>query len=39
MKVTTVAALNVGFPPNIAVWVPNVLFGLVAYILYRYAQK
>jgi lipopolysaccharide export system permease protein len=39
MKVTTVAALNVGFPPNIAVWVPNLLFGCIAYILYKYAQK
>jgi lipopolysaccharide export system permease protein len=39
MKVTTVAAMNVGFPANIAVWVPNVLFGFIAYILYRFAQK
>jgi lipopolysaccharide export system permease protein len=39
MKVTTVAALNVGFPASVAVWVPNVLFGGVAYVLYRFAQK
>ena len=39
MKVTTVAALNVGFPAYLAVWVPNVLFGGVAYLLYRLAQK
>ena len=39
MKVTTVAAMNVGFPAYIAVWVPNVLFGCVAYVLYRFAQK
>lgn len=39
MKVTTVAAMNVGFPAYIAVWVPNALFGVVAYILYRFAQK
>lgn len=39
MKVTTVAAMNVGFPASIAVWVPNVLFGFVAYILYKFAQK
>ena len=39
MKVTTVAALNIGFPPSLAVWVPNVLFGFIAYILYKYAQK
>jgi lipopolysaccharide export system permease protein len=39
MKVTTVAAMNVGFPASIAVWVPNVLFGGIAYFLYRVAQK
>ena len=39
MKVTTVAAMNVGFPASVAVWVPNVLFGAVAYVLYRLAQK
>jgi lipopolysaccharide export system permease protein len=39
MKVTTVAAMNVGFPAYIAVWVPNVIFGFIAYILYRIAQK
>jgi lipopolysaccharide export system permease protein len=39
MKVTTVAAMNVGFPASVAVWVPNVLFGAVAFILYRFAQK
>jgi lipopolysaccharide export system permease protein len=39
MKVTTVAAMNVGFPASIAVWVPNVIFGFVAYVLYRFAQK
>lgn len=39
MKVTTVAAMNIGFPAFLAVWVPNVIFGFIAYILYRYAQK
>ena len=39
MKVTTVAAMNVGFPAYIAVWVPNVIFGFIAYILYRVAQR
>ena len=39
MKVTTVAAMNVGFPASLAVWIPNVLFGGVAYILYRNALK
>ena len=39
MKVTTVAAMNIGFPASVAVWVPNALFGFVAYLLYRFAQK
>jgi lipopolysaccharide export system permease protein len=39
MKVTTVAAINLGLSTSFAVWVPNILFGVVAYILYRYAPK
>jgi lipopolysaccharide export system permease protein len=39
MKMMTVASLNVGFPPLIAVWIPNLLFSLVAFFLYRFAQK
>lgn len=39
MKVTTVAAMNVGFPTWLAVWVPNTIFAGVAYLLYRSAQR
>lgn len=39
MKVTSVAAMNVGLPSYIAVWVPNLLFGAVAYLLYRNVQR
>lgn len=39
MKVTTVAAMNVGFPSQLAVWIPNILFGLVAALMYKLAQK
>jgi lipopolysaccharide export system permease protein len=39
MKVTTVAAMKLGFSAELAVWVPNILFGGIAYILYRFAQK
>lgn len=39
MKITTVAAINVGFPALIAVWVPNILFGILAVVLYRMAPK
>jgi lipopolysaccharide export system permease protein len=39
MKVMAVAALNVGLPAIIAVWTPNLLFGILAFLLYRTAQK
>jgi lipopolysaccharide export system permease protein len=39
MKVTTVAAIKVGFPPIAAVWIPNVIFGIMAYFMYRLAPK
>lgn len=39
MKVTSVAATNLGFPAYIAVWIPNVIFAGVAYILYRRAMR
>lgn len=39
MQVTTVAALKVGFPAAVAVWVPNVIFGAVAFVMYKTAQK
>ena len=34
MKMTTVASLNVGLAPIVAVWVPNVIFAVVAIGLY-----
>lgn len=39
MKMLTVASINVGLPAVIAVWMPNVLFAVAAYVLYRFAQK
>ncbi len=39
MKVTTVAAIKVGFPPIAAVWIPNVIFGIIALFMYRLAPK
>lgn len=39
MKVTTVAAMNLGFATSIAVWIPNILFGGLAYLLYKKAQR
>jgi len=39
MKVTTVAATTVGFPPIVAVWIPNIIFGVLAIFMYRVAPK
>jgi lipopolysaccharide export system permease protein len=39
MKVTAVAAVNLGFPTLIAVWIPNFLFGVVAYFMYKNVQR
>ncbi|MEX1193317.1 MAG: LptF/LptG family permease [Brumimicrobium sp.] len=39
MKVTSVAAENVGFPSYIAVWLPNIIFGVLGLILYKRAPK
>ena len=39
MKLTTVAATNAGLDPFIAVWIPNVLFGIVGIWIYRKAPK
>ncbi len=39
MQVADVAAMNVGFPPYIAVWVPNLVFSVIAYFMYKSAQK
>lgn len=39
MQMTTVAAINVGFTPVLAVWLPNIIFSVIAFVLYRQAQK
>lgn len=39
MKMLTVASINVGLPAVVAVWIPNALFAIAAYVLYRFAQK
>lgn len=32
-------AINAGTPPILAAWVPNILFGIVAYFCYRHAPN
>lgn len=39
MKMATVAALNVGFDPLIATWIPNIIFLLISILLYRNVTK
>ena len=39
MKIMAVSALNLGIPAIIAVWIPNLLFGIVSIVLYRNAQR
>ena len=39
MKMTTVAALNVGFSPLMATWIPNIIFFIVSLFLYRQVTK
>lgn len=39
MQMTTVAAIKVGFTPFWAVWLPNILFGLIAIFMYKRAPK
>jgi len=39
MKLTTVAATNAGLDPFIAVWTPNVIFGIIGILIYRSAPK
>jgi lipopolysaccharide export system permease protein len=34
-----VAATNSGLHPIIAVWLPNIIFGIIAYFFYRKAPK
>lgn len=38
-KITAVAALKIGLPVVLAVWFPNMVFGVFGLILYRKAQK
>ncbi|TXC81547.1 LptF/LptG family permease [Luteibaculum oceani] len=39
MKVSTVAATNAGVNPLISVWIPNIVFLILAILLYSKAQK
>jgi lipopolysaccharide export system permease protein len=38
-QVMTASAIKIGFPAILAVWVPNVMFGIIAFFMYRFAPK
>ncbi|MEZ4910603.1 MAG: LptF/LptG family permease [Saprospiraceae bacterium] len=38
-KFSTTFSSNLSLPPIIGVWIPNIFFSIVAYFLYKYAQK
>lgn len=38
-RFSTVFSTKGNFPPLLAVWMPNIIFGIIAYILYRKAPK
>lgn len=39
LHVSSIFAINGLLPPLIAVWMPNVIYGLIAFYLYKTAQK
>ncbi len=38
MQITSVAAVNVGLPSLLASWLPNMIFGALALVLYRWSR-
>lgn len=38
-RMTTVSAMNLGFPAYLAVWIPNIIFSFLGIYLYKKAQK
>jgi lipopolysaccharide export system permease protein len=38
-RVTAVSAMNLGVPTLMAVWIPNFVFGILAFVLLKRAQK
>lgn len=39
MQISTVFAINGGTPPVVAVWIPNVVYAIIAFFLYRWAAR
>ena len=39
MQISTVLSMNTGISPAIAVWIPNLIYTAIAFVLIRFAQK
>ncbi len=39
MQISVVFAVNGNTPPIIAVWIPNILYAIIAWVLYRWAAR
>ena len=39
LQISTVFAINGGTPPGIAVWIPNFVYSVIAFFLYRWAAR
>jgi lipopolysaccharide export system permease protein len=39
MQVSVVFAVNGGTPPMLAVWIPNLMYAVIAFFLYRWAAR
>ena len=37
--VSATFAINADFPPMLAAWVPNIIYGIIAFFCYRFAQS
>ena len=39
MQITTVFAINGNTPPLLAVWIPNLVYSIIAFFIYRWAAR
>ena len=39
MQISTVFAINGGAPPSLSVWIPNILYSIIALFVFRWAAR
>jgi len=39
MQISSTLSINIGLSAILGVWIPNIIFGIIAVVLLRYAQK